>query len=52
MESALYQATKHLRVITGADLAAVVAGQTVEPDSAERMDVVFPVPGTTGGLFD
>lgn len=52
VEAAMYQATKHLRVITDADLAAVVDGRDVEPDSSPQIDIAFPPPGTTDHLFN
>ncbi|MBW4818151.1 hypothetical protein ACH49M_28115 [Rhodococcus qingshengii] len=52
LESTLYQATKHLRVITAADLAAVVDGHTVESESAVPIDIAFPPPGNTEHLFN
>ncbi|MFM9262612.1 hypothetical protein ACKAMS_28615 [Rhodococcus sp. 5A-K4] len=52
VESELYQSTKHLRVITDADLAAVVEGLTGEVVDRDRIDFAFPPPGTTDHLFD
>ncbi|MDV6212532.1 hypothetical protein R3Q08_30175 [Rhodococcus erythropolis] len=52
VESTLYQATKHLRVITAADLAAVVDGHTVESESSLPTDIAFPPPGNTEQLFN
>lgn len=47
----MYQSTKHLNVITDADLAAVVEGLTGEPVARDRIDFAFPAPGTTDHLF-
>ena len=52
VEAAMYQATKHLNVITDADLAAVVEGLTGEPVARAQIDFAFPPPGTTDHLFD
>ncbi|MEH6797152.1 MAG: hypothetical protein V7694_23790 [Rhodococcus sp. (in: high G+C Gram-positive bacteria)] len=52
VEAAMYQATKHLNVITDADLAAVVEGLTGEPVARAQIDFAFPAPGTTDHLFD
>ncbi|MFI8664129.1 hypothetical protein ACIGKR_29330 [Rhodococcus qingshengii] len=52
VEAAMYQATKHLNVITDADLAAVVEGLTGESVTRDRIDFAFPAPGTTDHLFD
>ncbi|MGZ0145379.1 hypothetical protein [Rhodococcus qingshengii] len=52
VESDLYQSTKHLRVITDTDLAAVVEGLTGEVVDRDRIDFAFPEPGTTDHLFD
>ena len=52
VEAAAYQATKHTRVITDADLVAVVEGLTGESVPSPRTDVSFPAPGDPSGLFD
>ena len=52
VEASLYQATKHVNVITDADLAAVVEGLTGEPVARDRIDFAFPAPGTTDHLFN
>ncbi|MBS2993355.1 hypothetical protein AC1659_29070 [Rhodococcus erythropolis] len=52
VEAELYQSTKHLRVITDADLAAVVEGLTGEVVDRARIDFAFPAPGSTDHLFD
>ncbi|NMM83282.1 hypothetical protein B2J88_02695 [Rhodococcus sp. SRB_17] len=51
VEAAAYQATKHARVITDADLAAVVEGLTGESVPPTRVDISFPDPDDTRGLF-
>ncbi|WP_182262018.1 hypothetical protein [Rhodococcus sp. UFZ-B548] len=48
VEASLYQTTKHTRVITDADLAAVVEGLTGVPIPVvdrPRIDFAFPAPG-------
>lgn len=52
IEAAAYQATKHTRVITDADLVAVVEGLPVESAPSTGMDIVFPDPDVTRGLFN
>lgn len=52
VEAAAYQATKHTRVITDADLAAVVEGLTGVSVPSTRIDVAFPDPDDAKGLFD
>ncbi len=53
IEAAAYQATKHTRVITDADLVAVVEGLTgASVPQAPRVDIAFPMPGDPDGVFD
>ena len=52
VEAAAYQATKHARMITNADLIAVVEGLAVESEPSTRVDFVIPAPDLTKGLFD
>ncbi|MCZ4618443.1 hypothetical protein [Rhodococcus qingshengii] len=52
VEAAAYQATKHARVITDSDLVAVVEGLFGESVPSTRVDVAFPGPDDTKGLFD
>ncbi|QXW00781.1 hypothetical protein [Rhodococcus globerulus] len=52
VEAAAYQATKHARVITDADLIAVGEGLSVESEPSTRDDFVFPDLDLTRGLFD
>lgn len=41
--AAAYQATKHVQVLTGADLVAVVKGLTgISVQEAPRADITFP----------
>ncbi|NMM92527.1 hypothetical protein B2J88_51290 [Rhodococcus sp. SRB_17] len=51
VEAAAYLATKHTRVITDADLVAVVEGLTGESVPAARIDFAFPKPDDAKGLF-
>ncbi|MGG7100892.1 hypothetical protein [Rhodococcus sp. 24CO] len=52
VEAAAYQATKHARVITNADLIAVVEGLAGESAPSTRADFVFPDLDLTKDLFD
>ena len=53
IEAAAYQATKHTRVITDADLVAVVEGLTgASLPEVPRADIAFTMPGDTDGVFD
>ena len=52
VEATAYQATKHARVITDADVMAVVEGLTRESEPSTRVDFAFPDPDLTKGLFD
>ena len=53
VEAAAYQATKQTRVITDADLVAVVEGLTgASVSEVPRADIAFPMPGDPDGVFD
>ncbi|MGG7104750.1 hypothetical protein [Rhodococcus sp. 24CO] len=53
VEAAAYQATKHTRVITDADLVAVVEALTgASVPQAPRADIAFPMPGDPDGIFN
>ncbi|NMD62869.1 UNVERIFIED_ORG: hypothetical protein FNL38_104261 [Nocardia globerula] len=52
VESAAYQATNHARVITDADLMAIVEGLAGESEPPTRVDLASPDPDLMQGLFD
>lgn len=53
VEAAAYQATKHTRVITDADLVAVVEGLTgASVPQAPRADIAFPMPDDPDSIFN
>lgn len=51
IETAAYHASKHTRVITDTDLAAVIEGLFGVSAAAARVDIAFPDPEATKGLF-